>query len=255
MRKKVVAGNWKMNKNLQEGIELAKEVNSKVKAAGTKEVTVIIGTPFIHLSEVNKIVDPTVVAVAAQNCATEASGAYTGEISAAMVASTGSKYVILGHSERRSYYGETDEILVKKVQRALENNLEIIFCVGEVLAERESGKHFEVVKSQLENGLFNLPADQFAHVIVAYEPVWAIGTGKTATSAQAEEMHAFIRKTIAGKYNQQVADNTSILYGGSCNAKNADELFSQPDVDGGLIGGASLKAEDFSTIIVARAKH
>lgn len=244
-----------MNKNLQEGIELAKEVNSKVKAAGTKEVTVIIGTPFIHLSEVNKIVDPTVVAVAAQNCATEASGAYTGEISAAMVASTGSKYVILGHSERRSYYGETDEILVKKVQRALENNLEIIFCVGEVLAERESGKHFEVVKSQLENGLFNLPADQFAHVIVAYEPVWAIGTGKTATSAQAEEMHAFIRKTIAGKYNQQVADNTSILYGGSCNAKNADELFSQPDVDGGLIGGASLKAEDFSTIIVARAKH
>ncbi len=255
MRKKVVAGNWKMNKTLQEGIELAKEVNSKVKAAGTKEVTVIIGTPFIHLSEVNKIVDPTVVAVAAQNCATEASGAYTGEISAAMVASTGSKYVILGHSERRSYYGETDEILVKKVQRALENNLEIIFCVGEVLAERESGKHFEVVKSQLENGLFNLPADQFAHVIVAYEPVWAIGTGKTATSAQAEEMHAFIRKTIAGKYNQQVADNTSILYGGSCNAKNADELFSQPDVDGGLIGGASLKAEDFSTIIVARAKH
>ncbi len=255
MRKKVVAGNWKMNKNLQEGIELAKEVNSKVKAAGTKEVTVIIGTPFIHLSEVNKIVDPTVVAVAAQNCAIEASGAYTGEISAAMVASTGSKYVILGHSERRSYYGETDEILVKKVQRALENNLEIIFCVGEVLAERESGKHFEVVKSQLENGLFNLPADQFAHVIVAYEPVWAIGTGKTATSAQAEEMHAFIRKTIAGKYNQQVADNTSILYGGSCNAKNADELFSQPDVDGGLIGGASLKAEDFSTIIVARAKH
>ncbi len=255
MRKKVVAGNWKMNKNLQEGIELAKEVNSKVKAAGTKEVTVIIGTPFIHLSEVNKIVDPTVVAVAAQNCATEASGAYTGEISAAMVASTGSKYVILGHSERRSYYGETDEILVKKVQRALENNLEIIFCVGEVLAERESGKHFEVVKSQLENGLFNLPADQFAHVIVAYEPVWAIGTGKTATSAQAEEMHAFIRKTIAGKYNQQVADNTSILYGGSCNAQNADELFSQPDVDGGLIGGASLKAEDFSTIIVARAKH
>ena len=255
MRKKVVAGNWKMNKNLQEGIELAKEVNSKVKAAGTKEVTVIIGTPFIHLSEVNKIVDPTVVAVAAQNCATEASGAYTGEISAAMVASTGSKYVILGHSERRSYYGETDEILVKKVQRALENNLEIIFCVGEVLAERESGKHFEVVESQLENGLFNLPADQFAHVIVAYEPVWAIGTGKTATSAQAEEMHAFIRKTIAGKYNQQVADNTSILYGGSCNAKNADELFSQPDVDGGLIGGASLKAEDFSTIIVARAKH
>ena len=255
MRKKIVAGNWKMNKTLQEGIELAQEVNNKVKVADAKGVTVIIGTPFIHLAEVNKTVDPAVVSVAAQNCATEASGAYTGEISAAMVASTGSKYVILGHSERRSYYGETDEILVKKVQRALENNLEIIFCVGEVLAEREAEKHFEVVKSQLVNGLFNLSAEQFSHVIVAYEPVWAIGTGKTATSAQAEEMHAFIRKTIAEKYNGQVADNTSILYGGSCNAKNADELFSQPDVDGGLIGGASLKAEDFNTIIVARAKH
>lgn len=255
MRKKIVAGNWKMNKTLQEGIELAQEVNNKVKVVDAKGVTVIIGTPFIHLAEVNKTVDPAVVSVAAQNCATEASGAYTGEISAAMVASTGSKYVILGHSERRSYYGETDEILVKKVQRALENNLEIIFCVGEVLAEREAEKHFEVVKSQLVNGLFNLSAEQFSHVIVAYEPVWAIGTGKTATSAQAEEMHAFIRKTIAEKYNGQVADNTSILYGGSCNAKNADELFSQPDVDGGLIGGASLKAEDFCTIIVARAKH
>jgi len=255
MRKKVVAGNWKMNKTLQEGIELAKEVNSKVKAAHAANVTVIIGTPFIHLSEVNKTVDPAVVAVAAQNCATEASGAYTGEVSAAMVASTGSKYIILGHSERRSYYGETDEILVKKVARALENKLDIIFCVGEVLAEREADKHFEVVKSQLANGLFHLPAEQFAHVIIAYEPVWAIGTGKTATSAQAEEMHAFIRKSIAEKYNQQVADNTSILYGGSCNAKNADELFSQPDVDGGLIGGASLKADDFLAIVNARQNH
>ena len=155
MRKKIVAGNWKMNKTLQEGIELAKEVNSKVKAANAKDVKVIIGTPFIHLAEVSKMVDPAVIAVSAQNCATEVSGAYTGEVSAAMVASTGSRYVILGHSERRSYYGETDEILVKKVQRALENNLDVIFCVGEVLAEREAGKHFEVVKSQLVNGLFN----------------------------------------------------------------------------------------------------
>ena len=178
MRKKIVAGNWKMNKTLQEGIELAKEVNTKVKALNASEVKVIIGTPFIHLAEVTKTVEPTVVSVAAQNCATEASGAFTGEISAAMVASTGSQYVILGHSERRSYYGETDEILVKKVARALENKLEVIFCVGEVLAERESEKHFDVVKSQLVNGLFNLSAEEFSHIIIAYEPVWAIGTGK-----------------------------------------------------------------------------
>lgn len=255
MRKKIVAGNWKMNKTLQEGIELAKEVNEKVKSLGTREVSVIIGTPFIHLAEVTKIVDPTWIAVSSQNCATEASGAYTGEVSAAMVASTGCKYVILGHSERRSYYGETDAILVKKVNQALANKLEVIFCVGEVLAEREAGKHFEVVKSQLVNGLFQLTAEEFSHIVVAYEPVWAIGTGKTATSAQAQEMHAFIRSVIAEKYGKEIAENTSILYGGSCNAKNADELFTNPDVDGGLIGGASLKAEDFSMIIAARAKH
>lgn len=255
MRKKIVAGNWKMNKTLQEGIELAKEVSSKVKAANAKNVTVVIGTPFIHLAEANKVVDTTVVSVSAQNCAAEASGAYTGEISAAMVASTGSKYVILGHSERRSYYGETDEILVNKVARCLENNLEIIFCVGEVLAEREAEKHFEVVKSQLVNGLFNLSAEQFAHIVIAYEPVWAIGTGKTASSAQAQEMHAFIRNVITEKYGKQVANDTSILYGGSCNAKNADELFTNPDVDGGLIGGASLKADDFMAIINARQNH
>ena len=255
MRKKIVAGNWKMNKTLQEGVELAKEVNSKVKAAKATGVTVVIGTPFIHLSEVSKIVDPAFVQVSAQNCATEVSGAYTGEVSAAMIASTGAEYVILGHSERRSYYGETDAILVKKVERALENKLEVIFCVGEVLAERESNKHFEVVKSQLKNGLFNLSADQFSHIVIAYEPVWAIGTGKTATSAQAQEMHAFIRGVLAEKYGKEVADNTSILYGGSCNAKNADELFANPDVDGGLIGGASLKADDFLAIINARQNH
>ena len=255
MRKKIVAGNWKMNKTLQEGVELAKEVNSKVKAAKATGVTVVIGTPFIHLSEVSKIVDPAFVQVSAQNCATEISGAYTGEVSAAMIASTGAEYVILGHAERRSYYGETDAILVKKVERALENKLEVIFCVGEVLAERESNKHFEVVKSQLENGLFNLSADQFSHIVIAYEPVWAIGTGKTATSAQAQEMHAFIRGVLAEKYGKEVADNTSILYGGSCNAKNADELFANPDVDGGLIGGASLKADDFLAIINARQNH
>lgn len=253
MRKKIVAGNWKMNKNLQEGIELAKEVNNRVKALAPSQTLIILGTPFIHLSEVNKIADS--VAISAQNCATEVSGAYTGEVSATMIASTGCQYVILGHSERRSYYGETDEILQKKVMRALENNLDIIFCVGEVLADREAGKHFDIVKSQLENGLFNLSAEQFTHIIIAYEPVWAIGTGKTATSAQAEEMHQFIRATIASRYGEKTADDTSILYGGSCNAKNADELFSQPNVDGGLIGGASLKADDFLAIINARQKH
>lgn len=255
MRKKIVAGNWKMNKTLPEGIQLAEEVNEKVKALQVPEVKVILGTPFIHLAEVSKIVDPAIISISAQNCATEASGAYTGEISAAMVASTGSTHVILGHSERRSYYGETDAILVKKVAQALANQLEIIFCIGEVLAEREAGKHFEVVKSQLENGLFQLSPEEFSHIILAYEPVWAIGTGKTATSAQAQEMHAFIRKVLTEKYGKEIAENTSILYGGSCNAKNADELFANPDVDGGLIGGASLKVEDFSLIIAARAKH
>lgn len=255
MRKKIVAGNWKMNKTLTEGIQLAKEVNEKVKALQVPEVKVILGTPFIHLADVNKIVDPAILSVSAQNCATEASGAYTGEVSAAMVASTGCTYVILGHSERRSYYGETDAILVKKVAQALDNQLDVIFCIGEVLAEREAGKHFEVVKSQLENGLFQLSPEEFSHIILAYEPVWAIGTGKTATSEQAQEMHAFIRKVLTEKYGKEIAENTSILYGGSCNAKNADELFANPDVDGGLIGGASLKAEDFSLIIAARAKH
>ena len=241
-----------MNKTLQEGISLTQEINDRVKTANAEDVLVILGTPFIHLSEISKQIDTPQIMIAAQNCATEASGAYTGEISASMIASTGAKYVILGHSERRSYYGETDETLVKKVERALENQLDIIFCVGESLTEREANRHFEVVKNQLTNGLFQLTEEQFAHVVIAYEPVWAIGTGKTASSAQAEEMHAFIRATIAEKYSQNIAESTSILYGGSCNAKNADELFSQPDVDGGLIGGASLKADDFLAIIQAR---
>ncbi|MDL2251326.1 triose-phosphate isomerase [Odoribacter sp. OttesenSCG-928-J03] len=254
MRKKIVAGNWKMNKTLQEGIELAKEVNSKVKSKNAGNVTVIIGAPFIHLTEVNKIVDPEMISVASQNCAAEVSGAYTGEISAAMVASTGCRYTILGHSERRAYYGETSEILVKKVTRALENKLDVIFCVGEVLEERECGQYFEVVKSQLENGIFNLSAEEFAHVVIAYEPVWAIGTGKTASSAQAQEMHSFIRKTVAQKYGQTVADQVSILYGGSCTPQNASELFANPDVDGGLIGGASLKSDDFAALVEIRGQ-
>lgn len=248
MRKNIVAGNWKMNKNLQEGVALAKEVEAAVVAA-KKDVTVIVGTPFIHLTEVSKVISN--VKLAAQNCADKVSGAYTGEISAEMVASTGAQYVILGHSERRSYYGETDAILSEKVKLALANNLEVIFCIGEVLEEREAGKHFEVVKSQLVNGIFNLTAEEFGKIVIAYEPVWAIGTGKTASSAQAQEIHKFIRETLAAQYGQAVADNTSILYGGSCNPTNAAELFANPDVDGGLIGGAALKVEQFIAIVTA----
>ena len=250
MRKNIVAGNWKMNKTLNEGIELAKELNS-ILSENKPNCDVVIGTPFIHLTEVTKIVDKSIIGVSAQNCADKASGAYTGEVSAAMVKSTGADYVILGHSERRAYYGETDETLKDKVNLALENELTPIFCIGEVLEEREAEKHFDVVKSQIEKGLFHLTTDEFSKIVLAYEPVWAIGTGKTATPGQAQEMHAFIRNTLAEKYGAEVADNTSILYGGSCKPSNAKELFSNPDVDGGLIGGASLKAEDFHGIIIA----
>lgn len=250
MRKNIVAGNWKMNKTLQEGLQLAGEVKARVAEAAPLKCEVILGTPFIHLTEVCKLVGDK-ISVAAQNAAAEVSGAYTGEVSAAMVKSTGAAYVILGHSERRSYYGETDAILNKKVQIAMENGLKPIFCIGEVLSERESNIHFDVVKRQLTEGLFSLSAEAFRQIILAYEPVWAIGTGKTATSAQAQEMHQFIRKTVAEKYGIEVADNCSILYGGSCNENNAAELFANPDVDGGLIGGASLVADKFIRIITA----
>ena len=251
MRQNIVAGNWKMNNTLQEGIDLAKQVNELAANTDVKDVKIVIGSPFIHLVEINKLVDGNKIAIAAQNCADEKSGAYTGEVSASMIQSTGSKYVILGHSERRAYYHENNEILSKKVNLALENNLKPIFCIGEVLEEREAEKHFDVVKSQIEEGLFHLTADQFNDIVLAYEPVWAIGTGKTASAGQAQEIHAFIRQTVAQKYGQEVADNTSILYGGSCKPSNAKELFSNPDVDGGLIGGASLKAEDFMGIVTA----
>ncbi|WP_421919862.1 triose-phosphate isomerase [Marinifilum sp.] len=250
MRRKIVAGNWKMNNTLEEGIELAGQINDLVENTEIKDVNIVIGTPFIHLTEVNKIVGEK-IAVAAQNCADEKSGAYTGETSASMIKSTGSKYVILGHSERRTYYGETNEILVKKVNQTLENGLAPIFCIGEVLEEREAEKHFEVVKSQIAEGLFHLSAEEFGKVVLAYEPVWAIGTGVTASSDQAQEIHAFIRKTVVQQYGEEVANNTSILYGGSCKPSNAKELFENEDVDGGLIGGASLKAEDFMGIITA----
>lgn len=250
MRKNIVAGNWKMNKTLQEGIALAKELN-EVLANERPNCDVIICTPFIHLASVTPLVDSAKIGVGAENCADKESGAYTGEVSAAMVASTGAKYVILGHSERRAYYHETPEILKEKVRLALANGLIPIFCVGEVLEEREAGKQNEVVYGQLAGSLFDLSAEEFSRLIIAYEPVWAIGTGKTATAAQAQEIHAYIRSVIAEKYGKDVADNTSILYGGSCKASNARELFANPDVDGGLIGGASLKAADFKGIIDA----
>jgi len=246
MRKKIVAGNWKCNTTLEEGIALAKEVNSIVK---TNDVVVVLGTPFIHLTEVVKTVTNKAISVSAQNCAAEAKGAFTGEVSAAMVKSTGAKYVILGHSERREYYGETSAILNKKLALALSNQLTPIYCCGEPLAIREAGTQNQYVIKQLEETIFTLSVDDFKKLIVAYEPIWAIGTGKTATTAQAQEIHKVIREAIAAKFGNEVAQGISILYGGSCNAQNAKELFANPDVDGGLIGGASLKAVDFNTII------
>jgi triosephosphate isomerase len=251
MRQKIVAGNWKLNKTFQEGVDLAIEISSKVQELKNNDVKVVIAPPFVHIAEANRVVDNQFVAIAAQNCATETSGAFTGEVSAEMLWSAGADYVILGHSERRSYYGETDEMLAKKTDQALEYNLTPIFCIGEVLEEREAEKHFEVVKSQIEKGLFHLEQEDFEKIVLAYEPVWAIGTGKTASPAQAQEMHAFIRKTIEDKFGKGTADKISILYGGSCKPDNAKELFANKDVDGGLIGGASLKAEDFIAIVSA----
>ena len=250
MRKKIVAGNWKMNKTLQEGVALAQELNEAL-TADKPNCDVVICTPFIHLAPVAGVINAELIGLGAENCADKVSGAYTGEVSAAMVRSTGATHVILGHSERRAYYHETPEILKEKVNLALENNLEVIFCIGEVLEEREAGKQNEVVKAQLEGSLFDLTAEQFSHVVLAYEPVWAIGTGKTATAEQAEEMHAFIRQTIADKFGAEAAENVSILYGGSCKPSNAKEIFSKENVDGGLIGGAALKVADFKGIIDA----
>lgn len=251
MRKKVVAGNWKCNTNLQEGVALAQAVNNVVAEKGAKNVVVVLGTPFTHLTKVVENVDLNRIGISAQNCAAEAKGAFTGEVSAAMVKSTGAEYVILGHSERREYYGETSAILNKKVALVLENGLTPIFCCGEPLEIREAGTQKAYVIQQLEETIFQLSEIDFMKIIVAYEPIWAIGTGKTATTEQAQEMHKDIREAMAAKFGAAVANEISILYGGSCNPKNAAELFANPDVDGGLIGGASLKAEDFIQIINA----
>ena len=249
MRQKIVAGNWKMNTTPAEGEALAKAVVAA--SSEVKDVTLILGVPFTHLCPVSKAIAGSQVKLAAQDCSAHDKGAYTGEVAASMIAPFGAQYVILGHSERREYHGENSAVLNEKMKQAYANGLAPIYCVGEKLEERESGKHFDVVTKQIEEVVFNLSDDQFDKLVVAYEPVWAIGTGKTATAEQAQDMHAFIRQTIADRYGKEIADNTSILYGGSCKPSNAAELFAKPDVDGGLIGGAALEAASFMGIVTA----
>ena len=246
MRKKIVAGNWKMNNNKQETAEL---IQALKPLSFSTDVRVMVAPAFTHLVQAEQLTQGSRIEVLAQNMNAAESGAYTGEISAAMLSSIGIQKVILGHSERRAYYNETDASLQEKVVTALTNDMEIVFCFGEELDQRKAGNHFEVVQSQLETALFDLTPSQWSKIILAYEPVWAIGTGETASPEQAQEMHAFIRNLIASKYDQAIADSISILYGGSVKPSNASAIFSQADVDGGLIGGAALKAEDFAAII------
>lgn len=247
MRKKIVAGNWKMNTTVTEGVALARAIVAKKKEI-PEGVSLVVAPPFTHLTLVAAALKGTNICLSAQNCADEAKGAFTGEVSAAMVKDAGCAYTILGHSERREYYGETSAKLVKKLNLAMENELSVIFCVGEKLAERKMGNHFEVVGAQISEVLFTLTPEQMQRVVIAYEPVWAIGTGVTATAKEAQEIHAFIRKTIAARFGEAIAKETTILYGGSCKPSNAKELFACPDIDGGLIGGASLNADDFIAI-------
>lgn len=252
MRLLIVAGNWKMNTGIEEGTKLAEDINKYLSSKKLLEnKKVIIAPPFTHLFPVSKVIDPSNIILSAQNCASTENGAFTGEVSAKMLQEIGVKTVILGHSERRQYFKEDSEILFKKVKIALKYNLDIIFCVGESLEQRENNKHFDVIKEQISETIFKLSKDEFKKIIIAYEPVWAIGTGKTATPDQAQEIHEFIRNQIKENFDENVANDTTILYGGSCKPSNAKEIFSKKDVDGGLIGGAALKSEDFSKIIDA----
>ncbi|KJS06270.1 MAG: triosephosphate isomerase [Flavobacteriales bacterium BRH_c54] len=246
MRKKIVAGNWKMNLQLDEAKQLLQDIQLVEK--DVSDVTLIINPPALYIPLFKEQLGNSAIALGAQNCSEHESGAYTGEIAAQMIKSCGANYVIVGHSERRTYYYETNAIIAEKINRALAADLSPIFCCGELLSEREENNHFNVVEQQLKEGLFHLNENEIKNVVIAYEPVWAIGTGVTATAEQAQEMHAFIRKVLKEFYNEAVAQNCSILYGGSCNASNAKELFANPDIDGGLIGGASLKAADFLVI-------
>jgi triosephosphate isomerase len=251
MRSKIVAGNWKMNNDLAASKALANGLVEGLSGKSLVNTRVIVAPTFVNLTTVNALAEGSVVEVAAQTMHEAKSGAYTGEISAEMLTSIGLKSVILGHSERREYFGEDDALLAKKVDAALANNLEVIFCFGEVLEDRKSGNHFSVVESQISNAIFHLEAAAWSKIVLAYEPVWAIGTGETASADQAQEMHAFIRKIVANKYDAALAQEVSILYGGSCKPGNAKEIFSKEDVDGGLIGGAALQAADFIAIIEA----
>lgn len=249
MRKNIVAGNWKMNKTFQEGLDLVKEIIANTDATDTQ---VVLCTPFIHLQAASALVkDVPNIAIAAQNCYTKSSGAYTGEISVEMLQSIGVEYVVIGHSERREYFGESHEFLAEKVNIILENGLTPIFCCGEPLEIRQADTYVDYVATQLKESLFHLSAEDFGKVVIAYEPIWAIGTGVTASPQQAQDTQAALRQTIAAQYGETVADDTTILYGGSVKANNAVELFSCPDVDGGLVGGASLTAKDFVPIIKA----
>ncbi len=250
MRKQIVAGNWKMNTNIAEGISLALELR-ELENKFNDNVEVVVIPPFTHISEISNVLSDTDIKIGAQNCASEEKGAYTGEISAEMIASLEAKYVTIGHSERRAYYGETNSILNKKVKLAIKNNLTPIYCCGEKLEEREAKNHFDVVKTQISEGLFDLDNKDFSKIVIAYEPVWAIGTGVTASPEQAQEIHEFIRNIITEKYGKEIAENISILYGGSVKPSNANEIFGKTDVDGGLIGGAALKSNDFMGIINA----
>ena len=248
MRTKIVAGNWKMNKTLPETVSLINELKAQINPQG---VEVIIAPSFTNLPKAVELLSDSDIRVSAQNMHFADSGAYTGEVSADMLLSIGVNTVILGHSERRAYFNETGEMLQKKAWQAYEKNMHNIFCVGEQLSDRKAGKHFEVVENQIKEALFELPIVAYKKIVIAYEPVWAIGTGETATPEQAQEMHKFIRSLIAKKYGQEVAQHLRILYGGSVKPGNAVEIFSKPDVDGGLIGGASLKAGDFNAIVQA----
>lgn len=248
MRKHIVAGNWKMNLNADESQALIEALKTKKLSS---DVRVAIATPAVHLAAAVNLTSGTKIDVSAQNMHQATSGAYTGEISASMLKSIGVNTTLLGHSERRAYFHETDALLAEKVNTALENGMEIIFCFGEELDERKSGSHFDVVSSQLRNALFNLDASQWSQIVLAYEPVWAIGTGETASPAQAQEMHAHIRSVLTAQYDDALSQSVSILYGGSVKPANAQEIFAQPDVDGGLIGGASLNADDFAAIVNA----
>jgi len=250
MRNKVVIGNWKMNQNFSEAEELAIDIAEGIEDLNLK-TEVILCPPFPYLEMLTDLAEESPIGVGAQNCSEHENGAYTGEVSASMLASLDVNFCIIGHSERRKYFKETDAQLAEKVNQLLKHETCPVFCIGELIEERKAEKHFETVENQIKQGLFHLKSEEFESIVLAYEPVWAIGTGLTATPEQAQEMHAFIRKLIEAKYGTEIAYNTIILYGGSCNAKNALDLFSQPDVDGGLIGGASLKKEDFLAIIEA----